>query len=92
MIRAEKAENIVLRYAQQSSFLEEYERLKNGEKMLQSSKLYQLNAFLDDKTDLIRARGRLEHADIPEDSKTPIILPGNYRVTHLIIINIHREN
>ena len=57
-----------------------------------SSKILSLNPFRDKKEDLIRARGRLAHADIPDDMKRPIILPAKHCSTDLLIADTHRKN
>ena len=57
-----------------------------------SSKILSLNPFLDRDEDLIRARGQLLNADIPDDMKCPIILPANHRLTDLLIADTHRRN
>ena len=48
----------------------------------------QLNLGLDNKG-LIRCHGRSNHADIPEDSKTPLLLPTHHQFTELLIQFIH---
>ena len=67
-------------------------RLKNEEQVPISSKLASLNFYLDENNGMICVRGRLENADIPTDQRTPIVLPANHRVTHLLIDDIHRRN
>ena len=83
----EKAETKLIRHCQKSSFPEETQRLQKQEQVSSSSKLASLNPFLDELRHIIRARGWLEN-----DQRTPIVLPVNYRRTHLLIGNIHRRN
>ena len=48
----------------------------------------QLNLRIDKKGQ-IRCYGRINHADIPQDSKTPLLLPTHHRFTELVIQSIH---
>ena len=88
----EQAEIILIRHCQQKEFSDASERLKNGEHVSISSKLASLNPYLEKSNQMIRVRGRLENADIPTDQRTPIVLPANHRVTHLLIDDIQRRN
>ena len=38
---------------------------------------------------LLRVEGRLENADLPTDTKHPIILPGRHPLTRLVELNDH---
>ena len=38
---------------------------------------------------LLRVDGRLENADLPVDTEHPIILPGRYPLTRLIVLSEH---
>ena len=54
-----------------------------------TSPIYRLDPFVDNG--LLRVGGRLHNADIPEESKHPIILPRKSHVTTLIIRNAHER-
>ena len=41
---------------------------------------------MSDKTGVLRAKGRLEDVDLPEQMKHPILLPGEHPLVHIIII------
>ena len=41
---------------------------------------------------ILRCRGRLEHAELSEGSKFPILLPQNGRFTVVIIERVHKQN
>ena len=86
------AENIILRHCHQSAFPDEFDKLRRNEMIPASSKILPLNPFYDLDDNLLRARGRLANADIPDDMKRPIILPANHRVTDLLIADAHRRN
>ena len=38
---------------------------------------------------LLRVEGQLENADLPTDTKHPIILPGRHALTRLVVLNEH---
>ncbi|XP_057292572.1 uncharacterized protein LOC130621287 [Hydractinia symbiolongicarpus] len=59
-----------------------------------TSRLNQLNNTLGlfiDKDDIIRCKGRLLHANLPYDSKYPILLPGDSYLSTLIIRRVHQQ-
>ncbi|XP_035213254.1 uncharacterized protein LOC118187155 [Stegodyphus dumicola] len=60
------------------------ERIKRCE----SSRVIQLTPFLDEEG-VIRVGGRLKNANIPENSKHPILLPKEGHVTNLIVTHYH---
>ncbi|XP_057296224.1 uncharacterized protein LOC130625174 [Hydractinia symbiolongicarpus] len=49
-----------------------------------------LGLFID-KDDIIRCKGRLLHANLPYDSKYPILLPGDSYLSTLIIRRVHQQ-
>ncbi|XP_067017894.1 uncharacterized protein [Acropora muricata] len=62
---------------------------KGKNKVTKASSLYRLDPFVDGG--LLRVGGRLNHADIPEESKHPVILPRKSHVTTLIIRHTHEQ-
>ena len=75
-----QAERIILLHCQQMTFTDEYDSRLRKQQVATNSKILLLNPFLD-VDDLLRARGRIVNADIPENMKYPITLPANHRVT-----------
>lgn len=71
---------------QQNCFFEKLKVLKC--KSVVNRVINQLNLGLDDKG-LIHCCGRINHADIPEGSKTPLLLPTHHRFTEPLIQFIH---
>ena len=85
----EKAERSIIRFSQSQSFYNELKSLdqascdepgheqtllqKRKNEVTKTSSLYRLDPFVD--RGLLRIEGRLNHADIPEESKHPVILP-----------------
>ena len=50
----------------------------------------QLGIYPDD-TGILRCKGRIEHANLSEGAKNPILLPKNDQFTKLIIESIHKQ-
>ena len=82
-----RVERGLLCLIQQESFPLEYASLSTGAKVSQNSRLAQLQPFVGDDG-LIRATTRLEHADVDESTKNPIIL-ANHHVTKLMLFDVH---
>lgn len=55
---------------QQESFREECYRLQNKERLPSNSSLNKLAPFFDDSNNLIRVGGRLQFANLPEETST----------------------
>ena len=56
-----------------------------GQKSLES-----LNSMKDENS-LLRLGGRLHHADLPYESKHPVILPKKHPITNLVIKDVHNK-
>ena len=102
----EEAEVVIQRFTQTLSFPNEIMSLNEANhasdeyhekidvhqrrpRMTKSSALYRLDPFSD--KGILRVGGRLNNADITEDSKHPIILPRKSHVTTLIIRHTHQQ-
>ena len=72
---------------QKEYFPDEYEKLKKGMRKPKSALISQLNLYLDN--DVIRCKGRLEHAQLPETVKFPILLPKKCYFTQVVIRQMH---
>lgn len=53
--------------------------------------LRKLNLFLDSR-ELLRVGGRLRHSGLAFEVKHPLLLPGDHRLTQLLIEHVHRSN
>ena len=73
------AELFIIRDVQGVVFENEIRSLKAGEELHPRSQLASLTPFIHN--DIIRVGGRLRRADIPLDSKHPIILPKRHHLT-----------
>ena len=103
--RVRRAEHAIIRLTQSQSFDNELKSLyqasrnepghqptrpqKRKTEIAKTSSLYRLDPFVDGG--LLRVSGQLNYADIPEESKHPIILPGKSHVTTLIIRHTHEQ-
>jgi len=101
----EEAEQSIIRFSQSQSFdnelniLDQASRDEPGHEqtppqnrkneVTKTSSLYHLDPFVDGG--LLRVGGRLNHTDIPEESKHPVILPQKSHVTTLIIRHTHEQ-
>lgn len=81
-------QNILICQAQ--SFGKELRRLKEKRPIKRTSDILNLNPFLDNYG-IMRVGGRLEKADLPVETKHPIILPSTHHITKLIIRAVHLE-
>ena len=85
-----RIESLVIRRVQIDVFEQDYKHLQQTKEVRKGSPLAQFNPFIDD-AGVIRLRGRLENSHLPEDMKTPILLPQSHRLTRLIIEEAHRQ-
>lgn len=99
----EIAETAITRFIQSQSFEYELKILeqagsnlkepsrskKNAVAVGKTSPIYRLDPFVD--KGVLRVGGRLNNADIPQESKHPIILPRKSNVTTLIIRDAHER-
>ncbi|XP_071094674.1 uncharacterized protein [Haliotis cracherodii] len=88
------AEVALARYVQGQHFMKEIEFLKGKESQIKkgrgvskSSSLYKLDPFIEDG--IIRVGGRLQRAEIPHDSKHPVVLPKTSPLSKLLIKDAH---
>ena len=78
-----------IRITQQVAYHDEILDLQRGRPIPSSSSIISLNPKLDNGVLCIGSR--LEHASIALDSKYPIILPSNARITALLIADFHEK-
>ena len=79
----------LIRYAQQTEFLDEWAAFSRGRQLSSNSKIIALQPKIDDDG-LIRSDGRLQNAKfLSYDVRYPVILPRNSRITKLIVKEFH---
>ncbi|RLU26233.1 hypothetical protein DMN91_000026 [Ooceraea biroi] len=72
------AQREIIKYSQSVYFHDDVKNLKNKRQLSPTSRLLQLNAFLDEDG-IIRVGGRLHEAPWNWERKHPIVLPAKYR-------------
>ena len=82
----EEAKSHVLRLIQRSEYNEEYNSLERGDKR-KLHLINQLNLYMD--KGLIKCKGRLEKADLPEEARFPLLMPKGHPVTLIIMREAH---
>lgn len=85
------AELLIIKFIQRKYFSEEIDKLSNPEPkgVGSSSSIKRLNPILKDG--ILRVGGRLERSSLSMDSAHQIILPRDSRVSHLILLDIHKS-
>ena len=83
------AKQFLISDAQQKYYREDYETLKNGGIIEESSSLIKFNPQIQDE--LIIMRSRLNNATtLPEQVRNPVILPKDAKISNLIILEQHQ--
>ena len=83
------AESTVIRWQQKQSFPEEYEDLSNGREVSRRSKIVKLCPIMTEG--IVRVGGRLQNANMTSETKHPIILPDDGRLTEMIVQEAHEK-
>ena len=78
-------------WVQQDAYKEDYEELKAGEALPKSSRLLNLDPYYDGTDHVIRVGGRLQFAEIPEETKHQIILPHGHAEVAKMILDVHKQ-
>ena len=78
-------------WVQQDAYKEDYEQLKAGEALPKSSRLLKLDPYYDRTDEVIRVGGRLQFADIPEETKHQIILQHGHSEVAKMILAVHKR-
>ena len=84
------AEIHILKESQCLAFRRELKALSDGVTVRAESLLAPLSPFVD-KMGLMRARGRLHNASLPETARHPVIIDREDDVTRLIVFDIHQR-
>ena len=84
------AENIWIRSIQNASFPLEIEYLSGKRHGSIPNRVLQCGLFIDEKG-LLRCEGRINKANIPRESKNPILLPSKHPIVDLIVRDVHHQ-
>lgn len=79
------------RQIQREVYRVEYAQLEAGQPLSQTSGILKLDPYFDKKDRVLRVGGRLQHSDLPEQTKHPIVLPHGHPVVEKIIQSVHNE-
>ena len=85
----DEAMRVCLITAAEESFPREFKALRTGKKLPNDSVLRNVSPYIDPADGLLKVDGRLEHAELPEYTRHPIILAPDHRLTTLIIADAH---
>ncbi len=84
------ARNFWVGQMQKECFQSTLNALKKKKSLDKRNKLKGLLPFVDDEG-LLRVGGRLQHSDLPEEARHPLIIPRKHKLTELLIRNVHEE-
>ena len=87
-LKSIKPQQYWLTYLQNSSFPEVRQYFKKPQVTKVPDLVKNLNLF--EHNELIRCRGRLDHADLPYHTKFPLLLPRHHHLTKLLILHAHQ--
>ena len=83
------AEKLIIKFAQYQVYPEEISTLKQGKNVLKSSPIKKLTPALKDG--ILVVAGRLKHASISTETKYPMLLPHDHRISYLIVHECHNS-
>ncbi|XP_058836416.1 uncharacterized protein LOC131693000 [Topomyia yanbarensis] len=84
-----EAEMCLVQLVQQEAFPKELKALFANEPVHRGSKLRWFNPVLT-KEGIIRIGGRLANSSIPEETKHPMVIPGNHKFSKLLASSYHK--
>ena len=85
-----RAESMWIRTVQMSSFKSELDFIENRRDCCPPTYVSQFGLFLDDQH-ILRCKGRVNNAAIPESSKNPVLLPSRHNFCDLIVEDVHKK-
>lgn len=84
------AELVISRMIQEESFSAELCALKRDNQVSKNSLAAALNPFIDSKG-IIKVEDRLQHSELSDCQKYPILLPARHHVTEIILRQKHEK-
>ncbi|XP_013138000.1 PREDICTED: uncharacterized protein LOC106102927 [Papilio polytes] len=84
-----ESEDLWIKQSQREAFSDEIERLSKGKDIHNGSALRKLDPVLENG--VLRARGRIDAAEVSAVAKRPVILDGRHPYTKLLVIRAHVE-
>ncbi|XP_048020447.1 uncharacterized protein LOC125251470 [Megalobrama amblycephala] len=86
----ENAKRIIIKDLQRNTYTGDIKLLSKGAQLSPSSKLYHLDAFVDQEG-ILKVGGRLCDAPLPSSVKHPVIIPKDHHITKMIISQCHEN-
>ncbi len=86
----EEAKCIIIKDLQRNTYSEDIKLLSKGPQLSPSSRLYHLDAFID-QGGILKVGGRLCNASLPSSVKHPVIIPKDHHITKMIISQCHEN-
>ncbi|XP_070549159.1 uncharacterized protein [Ptychodera flava] len=83
-----ESEVAIVKAIQNEAYTEEMEALSKGKTVSKRSQLFKYHPMLTDEG-LIRVGGRLNKADLPYETKHPLVLPKHAKVSVMIVKDAH---
>lgn len=88
--RLNDANDLWIRYTQHSNYAKEIKQIESGIQVDKSSQLVRLCPFID-TYGILRVRGRIANANVPYDSRFPVIIPAHTQFARLMMLEAHKR-
>ena len=86
-----KAELKCCKWVQEEVYKEDYQLLKSGQTLPKNSRLLKLDPYYDREDQVIRVGGRLQFADLLEQTKHQLILPHGHLEVAKMVLGLHKK-
>lgn len=85
-----KAKTVIIHSLQHQAFPEVFACIQANKEIPKQSRLQRLSPYLDN-SGCLRVGGRLSKADLENDERNPLIIPGHHHITTLLIRHYHEQ-
>ncbi|XP_076862530.1 uncharacterized protein LOC143514793 [Brachyhypopomus gauderio] len=85
-----QASTVIIKTVQEETYCQEIRCIQEQKKIPSNSPLKNLDPFVA-IDGLLKVGGRLQHSNISQCEKTPVIIPGNHHIATLIIRHHHEQ-
>lgn len=89
-VELSQSKRIIIQAVQEETYEAEYACLRKKENVLKDSPLKNLDPFID-SSGLLRVGGRVREAELQQEEKNPLIIPGKHHVAKLLIRHYHEK-
>ena len=84
----DQAEKLWILHVQRKHFSEVYDSIQNRK----SHNLQRQLGLYIDCDGILKCKGRIEHAELTESARRPILLPKHDKFTQLVVETVHKQN